>query len=72
MKASDQVVLLRQEEVGRLLGLSPQTLANHRSRGVGIPFVRLGRSVRYLERDVKEYLEKNRVSTSPNAYGDAR
>jgi predicted DNA-binding transcriptional regulator AlpA len=60
-KTVNNVVLLRQDEVATILRTSPQTLANHRSLGVGIPYIRLGRSVRYLKSDVEDYIMRNRI-----------
>jgi len=47
------------------LNLSPRTLQGDRQRGGGIPFVKIGRSVRYDWTKVKEYLAQcARTSTS--------
>jgi excisionase family DNA binding protein len=52
-------------ELAKLLKLSPRSLEDDRLRGKGIPFVRIGASVRYRASDVRAFLDKNvRVSTS--------
>jgi len=49
--------LLTPDEVSRLLGIPPGTLANWRYQGHGPAFVRLGRHVRYRACDVDEWVE---------------
>lgn len=49
-------VLLDAPAVARMLSLSLQTLANQRSARVGLPFVRVGRSIRYRREDVERYI----------------
>lgn len=44
--------LLREEDVARRQGRSVKTLQNQRVTGGGIPFLKLGRSVRYRLADV--------------------
>jgi len=45
--------LLRPEEVANLTGLSLETLAQWRSQKRGIPYLRVGRAVRYDPSDVQ-------------------
>jgi len=54
---------LKDTEAAKLLGLHPQTLRNMRCRGVGPIYHKLGRAVRYLEKDLLSYLEKRRIQT---------
>jgi excisionase family DNA binding protein len=56
--------LLRPEEVANLTGLSLETLAQWRSQKRGIPYLKIGRAVRYDPSDVQAYLEGCRVSVS--------
>jgi excisionase family DNA binding protein len=56
--------LLVAEEVAALTGLSIETLAQWRSQRRGIPYLKIGRSVRYALADVQAYLEGCRVSVS--------
>ena len=48
--------LLTTEEVANLTGLSRETLAQWRSQRRGIPYLKIGRSVRYAFADVQAYL----------------
>ena len=59
--------LLTEIEVSGLLRIPLQTLRNQRSRGVGLPYLKLGRSVRYSENDISKYLESKRIWTGDNA-----
>jgi len=56
--------LLTAEEVARLTGLALDTLAQWRSQRRGIPYLKVGRVVRYDPSDVRQYLEGCRVSVS--------
>jgi len=56
--------LLTPEQVARLTGLSMDTLAQWRSQRRGIPYLKVGRTVRYDPADVQRYLEGCRVSVS--------
>jgi excisionase family DNA binding protein len=58
--------LMLAEEVAELTGLSSETLAQWRSQKRGIPYLKIGRSVRYDAADVQMYLEGCRVSVSDN------
>jgi predicted DNA-binding transcriptional regulator AlpA len=58
--------LLSDRDVGRITGRARSTLQKDRVAGNGIPFVRLGRLVRYRQSDVTAYLDAlpRRRSTS--------
>jgi excisionase family DNA binding protein len=51
--------LLTTEEVARQLAVSEDTLTTWRSRKQEIPFVKVGRLVRYRPQDVHTYLEEH-------------
>jgi predicted DNA-binding transcriptional regulator AlpA len=55
------------EGAAQYLGLSPATLSTRRTRGGGPVFVKLGRSVRYLRRDLDAYLDAHRVRNTSAA-----
>ena len=58
--------LLRAKQVGEMLGVPVQTLAvwrHLRNRGKpspDLPFIKIGRAVRYRLSDVQQFLEQNR------------
>ena len=59
--------LLTTTEAAAWLGLSPRTLEIYRVRGLGPRYCKLGRWVRYLESDLREWLEERKQrSTSEN------
>ncbi len=67
MKTSTQLLdkrFLTAEEVAKLTSLSTETLAQWRSQRRGIPYLKIGRVVRYDLADVQVYLEGCRVSVS--------
>ena len=57
-------LLLTAEAVAAMTGLSRETLAQWRSQKRGIPYLKIGRIVRYDPDDVQAYLEGCRVSVS--------
>jgi len=57
--------LLTQKETAKYLKRSVKSLERDRFVGGGIPFVRVGRLIRYRSSDVLKYLDENtRTSTS--------
>lgn len=58
-------------ELAQLTRLSPSTLANWRSRGLGPKFIRLGGAVRYWKSDVEHWLEEHKVQTRADERGQA-
>ena len=55
---------INEKELASVLKSSVAKLRRDRWLGQGIPYVKNGRLVRYLETDVLEFLEENRVGTS--------
>jgi len=56
--------LLTPEEVSGLTGVSTETLAQWRSQKKHIPYLKVGRLVRYHPQDLEEYLQRCKVSVS--------
>jgi hypothetical protein len=52
-------------EVEVIMGRKMQTLANERHEGRGIPYYKVGRSVRYKLSEVMEFMEKHRIELEP-------
>ena len=50
-----------ERETARITGRAVQSLRNDRHMGRGIPYCKLGRSVRYLLTDIQNYLSQNRI-----------
>jgi predicted site-specific integrase-resolvase len=56
-------LLLNTEEVAEMLGIASHTLAVWRSEGrTDLPYIKIGRSVRYEMRDILAYLDAQRVT----------
>ena len=55
--------LLTTAEAAAYLNQKPSTLEQHRWQGIGCPFVKIGRSVRYRLTDLEAHVE-NRVFSS--------
>lgn len=58
---SDSAILIDENEVAKICGRSVHTLRQDRHANRGIPYIRLGRSVRYLVQDIENYLIANRI-----------
>ena len=52
-----------EKEVSRITGRALSTLRNDRHRRQGIPYCKLGRSVRYRLDDVLSFMESKRIQT---------
>ena len=63
----EKVQYIPAPEAARILGLAPQTLANQRFRGVGLPYHKFGRAIRYLLADVLNYAESHRIEPRDGA-----
>ena len=55
---------ISEKEVEAMTGRKLQTLRNDRFHGRGFPYVKNGKSVRYLVDDVVAFMEARRISTS--------
>ena len=55
------VILLTEKEVQELYKLNVKTLQRERFNGSGIPYIKLGRRVRYKVSDINTYLEKKTI-----------
>lgn len=52
---------LNEHEIARITGRAVPTLRNDRCQCKGLPYVKVGRSVRYSLRDVLAWMEKRKV-----------
>jgi predicted DNA-binding transcriptional regulator AlpA len=53
--------LLDEKEVAKLIGRAVQTLRNDRLARKGLPYIKIGRSVRYQWADVLAHIEARRI-----------
>ena len=58
------MTFLTETEVSRMTKIALPTLRNQRFRCMGIPYHKVGRSVRYLLEDVLQYMASKRVNIS--------
>ena len=56
---------LTPEEVERVYGLKPKTLANKRMKAQGPEYIKDGERILYKQQAVKKYLEAKTVRTRP-------
>ena len=52
-----------EKEVSEIIGRALSTLRNDRNHSRGIPYVKLGKSVRYCLGDVLQYMELRKIQT---------
>jgi len=57
----NRVRYINEHKVCELTGLSLSTLRNDRCMGRGFPYVKIGRSVRYLESDIIAHMEAHKI-----------
>ncbi len=54
---------LNEVQVSEITGFALSTLRNQRFEGMGIPYCKFKRSVRYNLEDVLKYMESHRIET---------
>jgi hypothetical protein len=59
--------LLDQTQVARILNTTEKFLEGRRYRGGGVPFIRVGRLVRYRRQDVLEFISNNLCHSTSEA-----
>ena len=52
-------ILLTEKEVEKLYGINRRTLQRERVHETGIPFIKLGRRVRYQQAVIDQYIKEN-------------
>ena len=57
---------LTEKQVAAITNFAIQTLRNHRQDSRGIPYLKVGRSVRYRPADVTGYMERTRIEPEAN------
>ncbi len=60
-KEIDPMRAMTDHEVSLLVGKSVQSIRNDRSLGKGIPYFKVGRTVRYRRGEVLQWLEAQRI-----------
>ena len=57
---------LTEKQVAGITNFAIQTLRNHRMDSRGIPYLKIGRSIRYRPQDVTKYMERTRIEPEAN------
>lgn len=60
----EQLKAVNEKIAADILDVGVQSLRNDRSNHRGMPYVKIGRSVRYLMSDIESYLQSNRIVPS--------
>ena len=60
---NEQVQYLTEKQVSTITGRALSTLRNERFLGKGIPYIKIGKSVRYKYDDVIGFMESRRIET---------
>jgi len=60
----DEILYIDEKEVSRITGRALATLRNDRHNRRGIPYYKIGRSVRYLLTETLQFMESRKVQTS--------
>jgi len=60
-RSSESPRYLNEQQVAAITGISRSSLQQNRWKGKGIAYSKIGRSIRYLQQDVLEYMARQRV-----------
>lgn len=55
---------LNEKQVADITGISLATLRNYRSYNKGMPYIKLGKSVRYSLEDVLNYMDSHKIAVA--------
>jgi hypothetical protein len=61
--------LIDEKQLAKIIKRSVQTLRNERCQGRGLPYIRIGRSIRYDIADVERYLKIHRIDPNECVHG---
>ncbi len=61
----DEVIYITERDVSRITSRALSTLRNDRFNGRGIPYYKIGSSIRYSRTDVINFMETRKIMTSP-------
>ena len=60
-KYLNKEILLTEQEVEKLYGINKRTLQRERTFNTGIPYVKLGKRVRYQRSTIDKYIKDNTI-----------
>ncbi|MFH2046070.1 MAG: helix-turn-helix domain-containing protein [Pseudomonadota bacterium] len=53
--------IINEKEAAKIIGKSVFTLRNDRFMSRGLPFIKIGRSVRYRLKDIESFIDSHRI-----------
>ena len=56
--------LMTENDVSRYLGISKKKLQKDRQMGIGVPYIKVGRCVRYSPSDCQDFVQRSRIDPS--------
>jgi len=60
---NEHVQYLNEKQVATITGRALSTLRNERFLGKGMPYIKIGKSVRYKYDDIIEFMESRKIKT---------
>ena len=61
---TEHIKYINENAVSQMTGIAVQTLRNYRFKGIGLPYCKIGRSVRYALEDVINFMESRKINPS--------
>jgi len=61
MTRNSTIHSLNEKQTAKVLGIAVQTLRNWRHQRKGPKYIKMGRSVRYQQDDLQEYIDRKRI-----------
>ena len=58
---TNEFELLSEKEVEKIYKINARTLQRERNLGIGIPYVKIGKRVRYKRSDIEKYINQHIV-----------
>lgn len=55
--------LICTKKAARILSISPRTMENYRQSGIGPPYMKLGKIVRYCPTELEEWISSQKYAT---------
>lgn len=62
----ESILYITEKQLSKITSISVKTLQGMRSKGSGIPYVKIGRLVRYDMKKVNEFMEINKRKSTSN------
>lgn len=63
-EANKMITLLTEQQLAKQLQIPVRTIQNQRQTGMGIPFIKIGKSVRYDTNEIEAFIERNRRNST--------